>query len=111
MITEAATKSALAKEKIDELKRRIESIKAENRKFDANQKSIRDWEGLYQLYDNAMPDTLMDKDQLESSLEIILARIQERKADYISHRNRERAKNESKYSYSSNTRTNCRVSR
>tara|TARA_R110002153_G_scaffold106714_1_gene246211 strand:+ start:113 stop:1891 length:1779 start_codon:yes stop_codon:yes gene_type:complete len=81
MITEAATKSALAKEKIDELKRRIESIKAENRKFDANQKSIRDWEGLYQLYDNAMPDTLMDKDKLESELEVILARIQERKAN------------------------------
>ena len=81
MITEAATKSALAKEKIDELKRRIESIKAENRKFDANQKSIRDWEGLYQLYDNAMPDTLMDKDKLESELEVILARIQKRKAN------------------------------
>jgi len=81
MITEAATKSAIAKEKIDELKRRIESIKAENRKFDANQKSIRDWEGLYQLYDNAMPDTLLVKDELESQLEIILARIQGRKND------------------------------
>ena len=81
MITEAATKSAMAKEKIYELKRRIESIKAENKKFDANQKSIRDWEGLYQLYDNAMPDTLLVKDELESQLEIILARIQGRKND------------------------------
>jgi len=94
MITEAATKSAMAKEKIYELKRRIESIKAENKKFDANQKSIRDWEGLYQLYDNAMPDTLLVKDELESQLEIILARIQGRKDDLsrISTENERRTK-------------------
>ena len=70
-----------AKEKINELKRRIESTKAENAKFDANTKAIRDWENLYQLYDDAMPNTLVDKNKLEGELEIVLARIQERKAD------------------------------
>jgi len=81
MITEASTKIAIAKENINELNRRIESVKAENAQFNTNQKSIRDWEGLYQLYSNVMSDTLMDKDKLESELEVILARIQERKAN------------------------------
>ena len=40
MISEAATKSALAKENIYELDRRIKSIKAENTKFESNTKSI-----------------------------------------------------------------------
>ena len=81
MITEAATKVARARENINELDRRIKSIKAENARFEANTKVIQDWENLYQLYDNAMPDTVMDKDKLESELEVVLARIQERKAD------------------------------
>lgn len=79
MITEAATKSALAKENINELDRRIKSIKAENTKFESNTKSIQNWESLYQLYDDAMPDTCMDKDKLDSKLEVVLARIQKRK--------------------------------
>ena len=49
MISEAATKASIAKERISELKRRIESIKTENRKFDSIQKDIREWENLYQL--------------------------------------------------------------
>ena len=81
MITEAATKVARARENINELDRRIKSIKAENARFEANTKVIQDWENLYQLYDNDMPDTVMDKDKLESELEVVLARIQERKAD------------------------------
>jgi len=94
MITEASTKAARAKEQIHELKRRIESIKTENAKFNANQKSIRNWESLYQLYDDDMSNTLMDKDKLESELEIVLARIQERKANIsrISKENERRTK-------------------
>ena len=36
------------------------------------------------LYDDDMPDTCMDKDQLESELEIVLARIQKRKDELAS---------------------------
>ena len=84
MISEAATKSALAKENIYELDRRIKSIKAENTKFESNTKSIQNWESLYQLYDDALPDTCMDKDKLESELEVVLARIQKRKDELAS---------------------------
>lgn len=83
-----------AKEKIDELNRRIKSIKAENAKFDANTKAIRDWENLYQLYNDDLPNTPVAKHQLESRLETVLARIQERKADIsrISKENERRTK-------------------
>ena len=81
MITEVSTKNLIAKERIDELKRRIESIKAKNDEFNSNQKVIRDWENLYQLYDDAMPNTLVDKNKLEGELEVVLSRIQKRKAD------------------------------
>ncbi len=94
MITEAATKASIAKERISELKRRIESIKTENKKFDSIQKDIREWENLYNLYENDMPDTCMDKDQLESELEVVLARIQKRKDELgnISKENERRTK-------------------
>ena len=84
MITEAATKIHIAKENINELNRRIKSIKAENAKFEANTKAIRDWEGLYEVYNDDLPDTLVDKDKLESELEVVLARVQKRKADLAS---------------------------
>ena len=94
MITEAATKASIAKERISELKRRIESIKTENRKFDSIQKDIREWENLYNLYEDDMSDTCMDKDELESELEIVLARIQKRKDELgsIAQENQRRTK-------------------
>jgi DNA repair exonuclease SbcCD ATPase subunit len=94
MISEAATKASIAKERISELKRRIESIKTENRKFDSIQKDIREWENLYNLYEDDMSDTCMDKDQLESELEIVLARIQKRKDELgsIAQENQRRTK-------------------
>jgi DNA repair exonuclease SbcCD ATPase subunit len=84
MITEAATKINIAKENINELNRRIKSIKAENARFEANTKAIRDWEGLYVVYNDDLPNTLVDKNKLESELEVVLARVQKRKADLAS---------------------------
>jgi len=94
MITEVSTKNLIAKERIDELKRRIESIKAKNDEFNSNQKVIRDWENLYQLYNDDLPNTALAKHKLESSLETVLARIQERKANIsrISKENERRTK-------------------
>ena len=82
------------KEKINDLRKRIESIKFKNDELNSSQKVIREWENLYQLYDDDLPNTSVDKHQLESSLEIVLARIQERKAaiSRISKENERRTK-------------------
>jgi DNA repair exonuclease SbcCD ATPase subunit len=75
---------AKSKERLNELKRRIESLKATHTKSFAAEKAIRDWENLYNLHDDALPDTVVDKKELECKLEAIQSLIQERKTKLAS---------------------------
>lgn len=85
---------AKSKERLNELKERIESLKATHTKSLAAEKAIRDWENLYNLHDDALPHTLLDKDELERKLEVVQSVLRDRKEDIsrISKENERRTK-------------------
>ena len=85
---------AKSKERLNELKGRIESLKATHTKSLAAEKAIRDWENLYNLHDDALPHTLLDKDELERKLEVVQSVLRDRKEDIsrISKENERRTK-------------------
>ena len=81
MITEAATKVKRAEGVKNDLRKRIESIKAENAEYKRVQDSIKNWEDLYRSIDNNLPKNIMDKHELESRIVGIRSDLQERKAE------------------------------
>lgn len=68
LILEESKKVAEAREKQDEIERRISQIKRNNREYDSARKIERDWEDLYRSIDRALPVALLDKDELEKRL-------------------------------------------
>ena len=69
LITEETSKIASAKEKVNELKRRIQKIKQNNDLFSHKNKMQREWEELYRSIDRGLPVSLVDKEELESRTE------------------------------------------
>ena len=65
---EESKKVAEAREKQDEIERRISQIKRNNREYDSARKIERDWEDLYRSIDRTLPVALLDKDELEKRL-------------------------------------------
>ena len=68
LILEESKKVAEARERQDEIERRISQIKRNNREYDSARKIERDWEDLYRSIDRTLPVALLDKDELEKRL-------------------------------------------
>jgi DNA repair exonuclease SbcCD ATPase subunit len=81
MITEAATKAKRAEGEKNELRERIESIKAENAEYKRVQNSVKNWEDLYRSVDSTLQSHLVDKGQLEDRISDLRRDIQSRKAE------------------------------
>ena len=81
LITEESTKLKQAREEQDELKRRIEEIKQNNRLFDIKQNRQKEWEDLYRSIDHSLQTSLLDKHQLEGRISDISARIRAAKSE------------------------------
>jgi len=68
LIDSEARKVAEARDKQDEIERRISDIKRNNREYDNARKIERDWEDLYRSIDRTLPVALLDKNKLEERL-------------------------------------------
>ena len=72
-----------AKERQDEIERRISEIKQNNAKFRSSQKTQKDWEDLYRSIDNSLPASPLDKQELGSRANDIQARISDAKTELV----------------------------
>ena len=79
MMEEAATKVKVAEEKVNDLKRRIQSIKSENEKFAKAQSGIATWEDLYRNIDQSLQGDILDKHELENSIQALQTELQSAK--------------------------------
>jgi DNA repair exonuclease SbcCD ATPase subunit len=79
MLEEALTKKNDAMAEAFKLKPRITGIKERNEVFRSNEKSKQDWEDLYRSIDNSLPAQPVDRRQLDSSISIVQARLQDAK--------------------------------
>ena len=68
-------KIAEAKEKQDEIRKRISEIKQNNEQYSNAQKTQREWEDIYRSIDRTLPVALLDKDKLESRLARVRANL------------------------------------
>ena len=75
LIDSEARKVAEAREKQDEIERRISEIKRNNADYDAAKKAERDWQEIYRSIDRTLPVALLDKDELESRLARVRANL------------------------------------
>ena len=75
LIDSEARKVAEAREKQDEIERRISEIKRNNADYDAAKKAERDWQEIYRSIDRTLPMALLDKDELESRLARVRANL------------------------------------
>ena len=81
LIAEEDAKILSAKEEKNEIARRIEQIKRNNREFESARKTQRDWEDLYRSIDQSLPARLLDKGELESRRDRISERISDAKGE------------------------------
>ena len=72
-----------AKERQDEIERRISEIKQNNAKFRTSQKTQKDWEDLYRSIDNNLPASPLDKQELSSRANDIQTRISDAKTELV----------------------------
>ena len=72
-----------AKERQDEIERRISEIKQNNAEFRTSQKTQKDWEDLYRSIDNSLPASPLDKQELGSRANDIQARISDAKTELV----------------------------
>ena len=79
MIDEAAEKANAAEEKVNDLKRRIKSIKSENAEFTNTQNRITEWEDLFRNIDQNLQGDILDKHELETRIQILQRDIQSAK--------------------------------
>ena len=68
-------KIAEAKNKQDEIRKRISEIKRNNEQYSNAQKTQREWEDIYRSIDRTLPVALLDKDELESRLARVRANL------------------------------------
>ena len=79
MIDEAAEKANAAEEKVNDLKRRIKSIKSENAEFTNTQNRITEWEDLFRNIDQNLQGDILDKHELETRIQVLQRDIQSAK--------------------------------
>ena len=79
LISVETTKIESAKEREDDIKRRIEEIKRNNAEFSAARKTQKDWEDLFRSIDNSLPALPLDPVELESRAAGISKRISDAK--------------------------------
>ena len=70
-----------AQEKANEIRPRIEEIKRNNREFERCESDKKTWEDLFRLYDRTLPSSLLDLQELRTSLESVQRRLQAAKRD------------------------------
>ena len=58
-----------------EIEGRISEIKRDNAKFESAQKTQKEWEDLFRSIDKSLPETLLDKEELEGRVEGVSKRI------------------------------------
>ena len=94
LIDSEARKVAEAREKQDEIERRISDIKRNNREYDNARKIERDWEDLYRSIDRTLPVALLDKNKLEERLARVRDDLGRRKSELerIAKENEQRTK-------------------
>ena len=81
MIDEAAEKANAAEEKVNDLKRRIKSIKSENAEFTNTKNRITEWEDLYRNIDQNLQGDILDKHELEARIQVLQRDIQSAKEE------------------------------
>jgi DNA repair exonuclease SbcCD ATPase subunit len=72
-----------AKEKQNELERRISEIKQNNARFRDSQQTQKDWEDLFRSIDQSLPSSPLDKEELSSRARGISERISDAKRRLI----------------------------
>ena len=77
------TKIMQAKEKQNEIERRISEIKQNNARFRASQQTQKDWEDLFRSIDQSLPSSPLDKEELSSRARGISERISDAKRRLI----------------------------
>ena len=94
LIDSEARKVAEARDKQDEIERRISDIKRNNREYDNARKIERDWEDLYRSIDRTLPVALLDKNKLEERLARVRDDLGRRKSELerIAKENEQRTK-------------------
>lgn len=70
-----------AQEKANDIRPRIEEIKRNNREFERCESDKKTWEDLFRLYDRTLPSSLLDLQELRTSLESVQRRLQAAKRD------------------------------
>jgi DNA repair exonuclease SbcCD ATPase subunit len=79
LIDAEARKVAEARERQDEIERRISEIKQNNAKYQSSRKIQRDWEELFRSIDNNLPASPLDPAELKNRAEGISQRISDAK--------------------------------
>jgi len=94
LLLEESKKVAEAREKQDEIERRISEIKRNNREYDSARKIERDWEDLYRSIDRSLPVAILDKNELEKRLARVRDDLGRRKSEVerIAKENEQRTK-------------------
>ena len=83
LIDAEALKVAEARERQDEIERRISEIKRDNAEFSAARKIESDWHELFRSIDNSLPASVLDPEELKSRARGIQERIQTAKDELI----------------------------
>ena len=83
LIDAEARKVAEARERQDEIDRRISEIKHNNAEYQHARKIESDWQDLFRSIDNTLPASTLDPDELKSSAESISKRISNAKDELI----------------------------
>ena len=94
LILEESKKVAEAREKQDEIERRISEIKRNNREYENARKIEKDWEDMYRSIDRSLPVALLDKNELEERLARVRDDLDRRKSEVarIAKENEQRTK-------------------
>ena len=83
LIDAEALKISNARERQDEIERRISEIKRDNAKFQNARKIESDWSELFRSIDNSLPSSVLDPEELKSRARGIQGRIQSAKDELI----------------------------
>jgi len=83
LVSKETSKITSAKERQDEIERRISEIKRDNARFRDSQKTQKDWEDLYRSIDQTLPTVPLDKEELSSRADGISERISDAKRRLI----------------------------
>lgn len=75
LILNESMKIAEARDKQDELETRIQEIRRNNELYSDSEKIQREWEEIYRSIDVHLPSSLLDKEELDSSLSEVRERL------------------------------------